>query len=411
MADNNNNNAQPAQGNIEQQIKGLDISEEAQKNAEQEDTEEVPQTTTFEIPHERIKELFAKPELTAEEKFELVRSIGEECIQDSELRNLLAKKPNPICYDGFEPSGRMHIAQGVLKSINVNKCTKSGCTFIFWVADWFALLNNKMGGDLKKIRTVGEYMIEVWRACGMDMTNVKFVWTSDEINSHANEYWLRVMDIARRFKLSRVKRCSTIMGRKESDDLHASQILYPCMQCADIFHLKADICQLGMDQRKVNMLAREYCDEVGIKFKPIILSHHMLMGLKKGQAKMSKSDPESAIFMEDTEADVNVKIKKAWCPEGDLTENPCFDYLKHIVFQKLDSFTILRKEQNGGDKTYTKYEDVVQDFLDKKLHPDDLKPALAKAINEIIRPVREHFATDPNAKKLLQQVKSYKVTK
>ncbi len=56
-----------------------------------------------------------------------------------------------------------------------------------------------------------------------------------------------------------------------------------------------------MDQRKVNMLAREYCDEVKIKFKPIILSHHMLMGLKKGQPKMSKSDPESAIFMEDTE--------------------------------------------------------------------------------------------------------------
>lgn len=49
--------------------------------------------------------------MTPEEKFQLVRSVGEECIQEDELRNLLAKKPNPICYDGFEPSGRMHIAQ------------------------------------------------------------------------------------------------------------------------------------------------------------------------------------------------------------------------------------------------------------------------------------------------------------
>jgi tyrosyl-tRNA synthetase len=313
--------------------------------------------------------------LTAEEKYQIVRSIGEECIQDDELRNLLAKKPNPICYDGFEPSGRMHIAQvrsttisflifkGILKSINVNKCTKAGCTFIFWVADWFALLNNKMGGDIKKIRTVGEYMVEVWKACGMDMNNVKFVWTSEEINTHSNEYWLRVMDIARRFNLSRVKRCSQIMGRNESDELAASQIFYPCMQCADIFHLKADICQLGMDQRKVNMLAREYCDEVKIKLKPIILSHRtfqldfvlclqldMLMGLKQGQPKMSKSDPDSAIFMEDTEADVNLKIKRAYCPPGDLKDNPCFDYLKHIVFQKFDSFTISRKPEDGGDK-------------------------------------------------------------
>ncbi len=62
-------------------------------------------------------------------------------------------------------------------------------------------------------------------------------------------------------------------------------------------------------------------------------------------------------------------------------------------------------------RTYTKYEDVVEDFLGKKLHPDDLKPALAKAINDIIRPVREHFERDPVAKKLLKQVKDYKVTK
>jgi hypothetical protein len=46
-------------------------------------------------------------------------------------------------YDGFEPSGRMHIAQGIFKARNVNKCTyhgQSGGTFIFWIADWFALM-------------------------------------------------------------------------------------------------------------------------------------------------------------------------------------------------------------------------------------------------------------------------------
>ena len=44
---------------------------------------------------------------------------------------------------------------------------------------------------------------------------------------------------------------------------------------------KADICQLGMDQRKVNMLAREYCDDIKRKLKPVILSHAMLPGLKQ----------------------------------------------------------------------------------------------------------------------------------
>ena len=50
-----------------------------------------------------------------ERRYELIRSVGEECILESELRNLVAKKPGFRLYDGFEPSGRMHIAQGLFK--------------------------------------------------------------------------------------------------------------------------------------------------------------------------------------------------------------------------------------------------------------------------------------------------------
>ena len=102
-----------------------------------------------------------------EQRYDLISSVGEEVIQKEELYELLKNKQRPICYDGFEPSGRMHIAQGVLRVINVNKLVEAGCEFIFWVADWFALMNNKMGGDLEKIRVVGRYFIEIWRAAGM----------------------------------------------------------------------------------------------------------------------------------------------------------------------------------------------------------------------------------------------------
>jgi len=37
-----------------------------------------------------------------------------------------------------------------------------------------------------------------------------------------------------------------------------------------------------MDQRKVNMLAREYSDSIQKQDKPIIVSHHMMMGLIEG---------------------------------------------------------------------------------------------------------------------------------
>ncbi|KAB5539157.1 hypothetical protein DKX38_016690 [Salix brachista] len=347
--------------------------------------------------------------LSLEERFQLVRSVGEECIQEEELRNLLEKKPLPICYDGFEPSGRMHIAQGVMKTINVNKLTKAGCKVKIWIADWFAQLNNKMGGDLKKIKAVGEYLIEIWKAVGMDIDGdkVEFLWSSDEINSRAHEYWPLVMDIARRNKLPRIMRCVQIMGRSEQDELTAAQIFYPCMQCADIFFLKADICQLGMDQRKVNVLAREYCDDIKRKNKPIILSHHMLPGLQQGQEKMSKSDPSSSIFMEDEEVEVRTKIKKAYCPPQIVEGNPCMEYIKHIVFPWFNEFKVERNPQNGGEKIYKNFEELVSDYESGGLHPGDLKPALTKALNTILQPVRDHFSKDPKAKDLLKRVKSF----
>nr|AAC69137.2 putative tyrosyl-tRNA synthetase [Arabidopsis thaliana] len=346
-----------------------------------------------------------------EKRYKIVRSIGEECIQEEELKNLLAKKAAPICYDGFEPSGRMHIAQGVMKVINVNKMTSAGCRVKIWIADWFAQLNNKMGGDLKKIRVVGEYFQEIWKAAGMDNDKVEFLWSSEEINSKADKYWPLVMDIARKNKLPRILRCVQIMGRSETDELSAAQILYPCMQCADIFFLEADICQLGMDQRKVNVLAREYCDDIKRKNKPIILSHHMLPGLQQGQEKMSKSDPLSAIFMEDEEAEVNVKIKKAYCPPKVVKGNPCLEYIKYIILPWFDEFTVERNEEYGGNKTYKSFEDIAADYESGELHPGDLKKGLMNALNKILQPVRDHFKTDARAKNLLKQIKAYRVTR
>lgn len=390
--------------------KTVDSAEEEKLELETE-AAKAPREAVFSICNPLVPGDVASGVLSLEERFALVRSVGEECIQEDELRNLLDKKPNPICYDGFEPSGRMHIAQGVMKTINVNKLALAGCSVKIWIADWFAQLNNKMGGDLNKIRKIGEYLIEIWKAAGMKTERVEFLWSSNEINRRADEYWPLVMDIARKNTLPRIVRCCQIMGRTEQDELTAAQIFYPCMQCADIFFLKADICQLGMDQRKVNVLAREYCDDIKRKNKPIILSHHMLPGLQQGQEKMSKSDPSSSIFMEDEEVEVNVKIKKAYCPPKLVEGNPCLEYIKYIIFPWFNKFEVIRQEENGGNKTYTCMDEIISDYESGALHPADVKPALSKALNEILQPVRNHFKNNQKAKELLKTVKAYRVSR
>ncbi|GAW78958.1 tyrosine--tRNA ligase [Plasmodium gonderi] len=346
-----------------------------------------------------------------EKRFKDILSIASECIQPEELKARLLLKRKLICYDGFEPSGRMHIAQGLLKSHIVNTLTKNGCTFIFWIADWFAQLNNKVSGDLKKIKKVGKYFIEVWKSCGMDMENVHFLWASDEINKKPDEYWSRVIDISKSFNINRIKRCLKIMGRTEGEENYCSQVLYPCMQCADIFFLNVDICQLGTDQRKVNMLAREYCDIKKIKKKPIILSHQMLPGLLEGQEKMSKSDENSAIFMDDLEPDVNRKIKKAYCPPCVIENNPIFAYAKSIIFPRYNQFVLQRRDKDGGNKIYTTISELEEDYINGSVHPLDLKDNVSKYLNKMLQPVRDHFQNNAEAKSLLNEIKKYKVTK
>ena len=127
---------------------------------------------------------------------------------------------------------------------------------------------------------------------------------------------------------------------------------------------------------------------------------------------MSKSKPDSAIFMEDSPEEVNRKIIDiAFCPEKQVENNPIFDYIKYLIFPRFGKFELKRAEKYGGDKIYNTYEEICEDYLKGDLFPGDVKPNVARLINEMIEPVRRHFENDPEAKKILKLVNSFKVTR
>lgn len=355
-----------------------------------------------------------------ETRMDLVRQVGEEILTEDELRELFQTNQKPIAYDGMEPSGNLHIAQGVLRAINVNKMTKAGCKFKMWVADWFGWMNNKMGGDLEKLRITGNYMIEVWKSTGMDIDKVEFLWAKDVMADE--EYWKKVVTIARNSTVPRILRCAQIMGRTETETLTAAQIFYPCMQAADIFHLKVDIAQLGMDQRKVNILARELAPKLNLK-KPIAVHHHMLMGLseppkdisdpteRKIAMKMSKSNPNSAIFMTDSVEEISRKINNAYCQAKIVSDNPILEYCKYIIFEKQKELEIVRPTKFGGNLTIPGYDELERKFSEGAIHPLDLKKAVTVSLGNILEPTRKHFEKNKKAKELFEQVKSFQVTR
>jgi tyrosyl-tRNA synthetase len=355
-----------------------------------------------------------------EARMDLIRQVGEEIVTEQELRELLQTKTRPAAYDGFEPSGRMHIAQGILRTININKMLKAGVRFKMLVADWFAYMNNKMGGDMEVIKKVGEFYIEVWKACGLKTEKIDFVWSDDLMKDR--KHWETTVRIAKASSVKRIIRCSQIMGRKTSEELSASQIFYPCMQAADIYRLGCDITQLGMDQRKVNMLAREVGPKIGL-WKPVVVSHHMLLGLSKPATtskdpsdiildlKMSKSKPDSAVFMDDSAEDIKRKMDKAYCPAKQVDLNPVLEYAKYMVFEKFSEMTIDRHQKFGGALTLSSYEELEKMFRSGDLHPADLKAGVATYLDRMIQPVREHFEKNARARKLYDFVKQQKITR
>ncbi len=372
--------------------------------------------------------------MNTQDRLNLINQVGEEIIGGEELKKLLESGQELTAYDGFEPSGQIHIAQGLVRAINVNKMIKAGVKFRMWVADWHAMANNKMGGDLEKIKIVGKYFIEVWRASGMDLSKVEFMWASDMAKNP--DYWKLVLQVGKSNALKRFIRTAEMMGREESlEKLTGAHIIYSCMQVADIFMLKANITQLGMDQRKVNMLAREVGVQLGY-WKPVVVSHHMLLGLGKPasatedalqrtiELKMSKSKPDTAIFMTDTFEDIQRKMNKAWCLEGEIKDNPVLEYCKYIIFESFDptllklrganrptKFVVERPEKWGGNIILSSFQDLETKFANKEIHPQDLKAAVVKYLNQLLQPVRKHFEENAEAKKLLETVKSYQVTR
>jgi len=358
-----------------------------------------------------------------ETKMELVRRVGEEIITEEELRELFQTKDHPIAYDGFEPSGLAPIHFALYRAINLEDMLKAGIHFKLWLADWFAWINNKMGGDLDKIRKVGEYFIEVWKAAGVPTDRVEFLWASDNMDS---EYWKRVLLIAKRTTVSRMQRCLTIMGRKKGELQDVAQFFYPAMQVSDIFQLKCDICQLGIDQRRANMLAREVGPQIGL-WKPVAVHHHMLMGLQGMKtpegfesdsqmdisisSKMSKSIPESCIYVHDSSESLRSKIRSAYCPPKEVENNPMLDYSKHIIFRKLGSMRIDRPAKYGGEVEIGSYMELEEMYMKGELHPLDLKNGVAEALDELITPIREHFERDKRARDLYDLVRGSEVTR
>jgi tyrosyl-tRNA synthetase len=357
-----------------------------------------------------------------ETKLDIIQGMAEEIVTRDELKKVFEVNDRPVGYNGFELSGIAPIHFGLMITNYIKKMLKVGVKFNLYMADYFTFINDKMGGDIEKIRDVGKYFVEVWKAGGIDPQKVNIVWCKDLMQDF--DYWETFLKVGKAVSLDRVKRAITIMGRKEGDALSSAQLFYPIMQVTDIFQMDIDICQLGMDQRKANILAREVAHKYNWKV-PIAVHNPLLLGLKgmpkgakettgeeKIEFKMSKSDPKNAIFVHDSFDDIKKKVNSAYCPEKIIDGNPMFDFIKNIILETpADSVIIERSQKFGGDIVAENYTELAGLYQAGKIHPLDLKGYVAAELESRIKPIREYFEKNRDAKELYQRVRGYATTR
>lgn len=200
-----------------------------------------------------------------------------------------------------------------------------------------------------------------------------------------------------------------------------SGLLYPGLQALDEQYLDVDFQFGGVDQRKIFTFAEHYLPKLGYA-KRAHLMNAMVPGMNG--TKMSSSDVDSKIDFLDTPADITRKVKAAYCMEGEIENNGVLAFVGAVLMPiarlRVESvasgltlsdgvskswvaegapadtlFSISRPEKfGGGSVDYNSFEQLQRDFVDRKVHPADLKKAVIDALCILLEPVHKMSTED-----------------
>ncbi len=327
--------------------------------------------------------------MDSNEKLELIKRNTEEIITNQELEEVIKTKKQPSAYIGMACTGRIHIGYFV-PIMKIKDFLKAGFKFKILIADLHSYLDDqKTPFKLldKRVKYYKEVLSLMLKSVNADTTHLEFVRGSDF--QLEKEYIKDMLKLSALNTLTRCKRAASEVVRF-GDEPKLSGFIYPIMQALDEEYLKIDCQYGGIDQRKLLMFARENLPRLGYKARIEIMTP-MLPGLK-GE-KMSASIEQSKVDIISPKEQLKNNIEKAFCPEGQIQGNGVLAFFKHVLMvlkeETKENLIIKRAERFGGNIIYSLYSDLEKDFVNKKLHPMDLKTSLIEELDKLIAPIRE----------------------
>lgn len=314
-----------------------------------------------------------------ESKLKIIEKGALEIVTLTELIDKL-KKSKKVAYIGFEPSGKIHLGHAITikKMIDLQK---AGFKIKILLADLHAYLNGK--GSFEQIKSISHYNQQCFRALGLS-DDTEFILGSDF--QTAQEYTYKVYELALLTTLTRAQRSMSQITR-EIKDHKVAEVIYPLMQVVDMLFLDVDVAVGGMEQRKIHMLARDNLPRLEYS-APVCIHTPLLHGID-GSDKMSSSK-ENFIAIDDSPEEIRKKIKKSFCPPGEVEGNPIIEIAEHFIYNEHDSMIIKRPEKFGGNLEL-RYEELLETYSNGDLHPLDLKKTVTDYLIQALEPVREYL--------------------
>lgn len=324
--------------------------------------------------------------INIDKKLELIKRNTEEILGEKELKELLAKKKKPVVYWGTATTGKPHIGY-LFPALKIADFLKAGFHVKILLADLHAALDNVAWNIVEKRYNYYEKIIPLLiKSIGVDIKDLEMVKGSEL--QLKPEYMYDVLQMSSNVSIHDATKAAAEVV-KMGDNPKLSGIIYPIMQAVDEQYLEVD-CQLGgTDQRKIMVLARENLPKIG--YNPRIEVINPLIPGLIGK-KMSASDLKSKIDLLDDEKTIKEKLNGAECIAGN-PDNGIMAFLKYVLMtikkDRKEKFVVKRDKKYGGNLNYKGYEEIEKDFIAKKLHPLDLKNAVAEEISEILKPIQK----------------------
>lgn len=285
---------------------------------------------------------------------------------------------------GIQPTGSIHIG-AYLGAISQWKELQELGECIFFIADLHALTVPQEPKTFSKnvIETATELL-----AAGLDPAKC-IIFVQSQIKEHTELNWFlnTITPVTELERMTQYKE----KAKTFKQNINAGLLDYPVLQAADILLYQTDSVPVGQDQKQhlelTKTIARKFNQKYGETFKVpealLLKTGAKIMSLGNPKKKMSKSQPQTCLYIFDEPEAIKKKIMTAVTDTGKTikynpAKKPGISNLL-TIYSLFSGKSIPQIEKKFSQKGYAEFKKSLAELLILKLEPFRRKKKELKA--------------------------------